>query len=445
MHHTLARIASKLKSCLTVLALVLGTMPANAATTVLNAIEDFPNRSAGDAPFYAETARGALAINAADPTLRNVFAKAETTFSGISGVYDITLIGLAELDGEALYRFSVNDELIGSAQNAETSVDFMPMAHQFSDVSLTTGDVLAVESLANSNDLIPEGDGYAFARGRWTELRLTPDGEIDVQAEKVSLISNASSLNTQLNIGDIAVVDYAVINDDTAGATATNLRVQFNVSENLEPIEPNNCTTIIAIHPGSHVLRCSLSQLAPGGVISGQLSLRAVSTGTKLSVHATAIANETERSGIDNRATILFSISDTDSETDTGTDTGTGIELSVVSNSEDTTQQSEDSESLSSFITESQNVGEGGEASNIDFFEVEEIIENTNDEFTDNVASEVTSSADNTFQSLPESEAVQSVTPAQTESGNSIMTGAIGMSAGAALLFFILLAVRRIS
>jgi len=199
---------------------LLWALPCAADTYVLHAIDDFPIQDAGAVPYYPETERGALAINAAKPAYRNQFARAETTFTGDSGRYDLNLLGLAELDGEAQYRVSINESLVGEAQNPAVSIDYTPIAHKFNAIDLITGDVIGVESLANSNNTIPEGDGYAFARGRWTELRLTPDGEFDVQPDKISLLTNIAALDTTVAVGDEVLVDYAVINDSNAGSTA---------------------------------------------------------------------------------------------------------------------------------------------------------------------------------------------------------------------------------
>jgi len=426
--HQLARSAIQLLVSLPIAATLLLTQPAVANTLVLKAIDDFPNRSAGDAPFYAETSRDALAINAADPLFRNVFAKATTTFSGESGEYDVTLVGLAELDGETVYRFSVNDELIDTAQNPETSVDFMPIAHRFTNIMLNTGDQLAVESIANSNELIPENGHYAFARGRWTELRLTPAGDEDIQLEKVSLITNASSLNSTVSVGDTVAIDYAIINDDAAGATATNVRVQFNIPDNFVVTEPQTCTTLMAIIPGEQVIRCSLSQVAPGAAIGGGLLLNALTEGNGLTVHATAIANETDITGSDNRASVAF---DVEPES----------EISIDEPSENETPETpETTDSVDSANTNNT------EPSNSSNNETSDNAASSDNEFltVSNTGDLPSSANNNTSQTLPESATIQSVALNSNTNEIPITTGgALSLGSSFALLFFISMNRRR--
>jgi len=274
----------------------------------ISAIDDFPIRDAGTVPYYVDSARGALAINAADESHRNTLAQAETTFNGVSGRYDITLVGLAELDGEALYRLLVNSKVIGEVRNPTVSIDYMPIAHKFEDVDLTAGDVLAVGSVANSNDKIPEGEGFAFARGRWSELRLVPDGEIDVQADKVSLIINMSTLNTSVNVDEEVMIDYAIINETQLGATATGVAVLFQIPTTLSVVDASGCIEKDSFEPDLVSLSCNTTEIAPGAFAAGQLALRAVKAGASASLYATASANESEIDGTDNRASVRIAV-----------------------------------------------------------------------------------------------------------------------------------------
>jgi len=288
--------------------LCLCSAQALAATLVLDAIDDFPEQGLGDAPYYAETARSALAINAADPAFRDVFAKAATTYSGVSGVFDITIMGLAELDGEAIYRLQVNDVLIGELQNPETSVDYLPIAHTFENVELTPGDVIAVQSNANSNEKVPEGTGYAYARGRWTELRLTPDGETDSQPDKVSLTANVSILSETIQIGEDLEINYAVINDSDVGAAATNVRVLLDVPNAFEVPNLGDCSSLISAHMATLLLSCPLQELPAGDGASGSIIITAVEEVEGAMIPATAIASEKEIDGSDNRASTSVSV-----------------------------------------------------------------------------------------------------------------------------------------
>ena len=289
-------------------ALLLSATAATADTLVLQAIDDFPNRTSGVVPFYTETARGSLAINAANVDYRDEYAKAETTFSGSSGVYDVTLVGLAELDGEAPYRFSINGSIVGEARNPVTRVDFLPMAHRFEGITLSTGDVIAIESLANSNEKIPENGGYAFARGRWTEVRLTPEGDIDTQPGKVSLVGIASTLTDDLSVGEMLFLDYAAINRDSASATATNVRMLIHVPEEFEITDTTQCTVSDEDHSTATIATCRLAELAPGESTSGQIHLAALAETVATSLDATVIATQQDVDGADNRASLEVSV-----------------------------------------------------------------------------------------------------------------------------------------
>ena len=144
---------------------------------VLDATSDFPTIDAGQAPYYVDSARDALAINAGNLNNRDKFARATTGFNGTTGTYDITITSLGETDGECSFRLLVNGSVIGTRQNTRVTTDYGPQYHTFTNVSVPTGATLAVESNAVSNGLIPEGDGFAYARGRWTTLTLSPSGE----------------------------------------------------------------------------------------------------------------------------------------------------------------------------------------------------------------------------------------------------------------------------
>lgn len=132
----------------------------------------FSETESGEVPYYFHKAKDAWAINAANEDYRGKFARASLTFTGESGTYDLTLHTLRETDGECSYRVFVGDRFIGVVINGETEVDYAPQAHVFRDVEVDAGDKISIESNAVTNGKIPEGDGTAFARGRWTALEV---------------------------------------------------------------------------------------------------------------------------------------------------------------------------------------------------------------------------------------------------------------------------------
>ncbi|UZO81231.1 DUF5060 domain-containing protein [Aquimarina sp. ERC-38] len=141
----------------------------NCGSITLNALTDFPTIDvSGFSPAYKDRARKALAINAS--LYKDKFAAAEATFRGETGVYNIALNTLAELDGESSYRVVINNKVVGTFQNPETDTDYRPIVATFKDISITKGAKVRVEFNSNTNGKIPEGNSTAFARGRWTSI-----------------------------------------------------------------------------------------------------------------------------------------------------------------------------------------------------------------------------------------------------------------------------------
>ena len=138
---------------------------------VLSALNDFEIIS-GDrlVPAYKDNGRKALAINAAQ--YKDKFAAAETVYNGENGTYTLVLTALTEADGESTYKLFVNGKQIGSAQNPATSDDYDPVPHVWENVALNKGDKIQIHFNTASNKNIPEGDGFAYSRGRWTSLTI---------------------------------------------------------------------------------------------------------------------------------------------------------------------------------------------------------------------------------------------------------------------------------
>ncbi|PQJ72626.1 hypothetical protein [Polaribacter butkevichii] len=139
------------------------------------AIKDFANINAGEVHYYKDKVRKALAIKASVVVDRDKFAKAETIFTGKDGAYNITLNTLAEFDGECTYHVFVNKYLVGTYQNSAVNKDNDYKKEQviFKNIKINQGDAIAVSSNTHTNGLIPEGNGTAWARGRWESLLIT--------------------------------------------------------------------------------------------------------------------------------------------------------------------------------------------------------------------------------------------------------------------------------
>ena len=71
----------------------------------------------------------------------------------------------------------VGGKQVGQAQNPETEKDYKVARHRFNGIELKTGATIRVEFNTHSNDKIPEGDAFAFSRGRWRAIRILKPGK----------------------------------------------------------------------------------------------------------------------------------------------------------------------------------------------------------------------------------------------------------------------------
>jgi len=256
-----------MSSVVKILFLAFGLMVSVAAwaqTHTYDAITDFTDTTAGEVPYYTHTAVNALAINAAIEDYRDKFARATVTFEHATGVYDVTIAALGETDGDGTFRFLVNGELQGSAVNAPATMDYGTQLHRFENISISEGDLIGVESVAVSNGLIPEGDGYAFARGRWTTLTIeasddnTPD---PVMTADVAIDLTADS--DEVESGETVVYTLTVENlSDTVIATGPVATIALPAHFNVEPHPDCEPTTI------DSNLTCNLPELQPQDVVT---------------------------------------------------------------------------------------------------------------------------------------------------------------------------------
>lgn len=255
----------RLQSILLQTALLCGLpLSINAQSIELQAISDFTNLDSGEVPYYLDIAggRNVLAINAADPAHRNKFARAEHEFTGSDGIYDITINALGEIDGDGTYRLVINGVIQGVSVNDPVSSDYVVIEHRFQGIALTTLDTIAVESNAVSNDTIPEGDGFAFARGRWKSVSLDvfDAGEVVVDAS-VELGLSLSTIDSHAQHGGQAPFIVSVINNSPSN-TATAPVVDFSLPEEITFNYSDTCTR------SQSTVRCLLPNLAPFEVSS---------------------------------------------------------------------------------------------------------------------------------------------------------------------------------
>lgn len=275
-------------------------LPLAAETYEFGAASDFPVIDAGEVPYYRDTANGKrdwLAINAAKESYRDLFARAELPFDGAAGSYNVTITALGETDGEGEYRLWVDDTLIGSAFNESATEDYGDQPHTFYDVYIPAGATIAIESNAVTNGLIPEGDGTAFARGRWRLLTISND---DSQPDSADLALAISSDTSALQDGDSLDVTLAVTNH-SADTAATGLLVELTVPEHLS-YNGSDCS-----QSGS-LLTCDLGSLVAGGRDAMSLNFTAISTGTA-SLQGVLSADQTDPEQANNSASLALPIS----------------------------------------------------------------------------------------------------------------------------------------
>lgn len=286
---------------------------AHADTFVFEATRDFPVIDAGEIPYYSESpGRASLAINAAIEDYRNKFARATLRYEGESDFYDITLTGLAELDGEAQYRVLVNDVLVGTATNPEVETDYTPIRHTFEDIVVPNGATVAVESLANTNGKIPEGDGTAYARGRWTSLELD-NGDAGTSAQDdVDLVLSASMNRNTVGVGDVFTVSVDISNTEgSAVATSPELALTRPRAEVALASE----TTLPCQEVDNDII-CELSEIAAGDTTRISVSLLALAASPTALLRASITADQVDINPDDNTVILPLSINDTEEEVD---------------------------------------------------------------------------------------------------------------------------------
>ncbi|ASJ75209.1 hypothetical protein [Granulosicoccus antarcticus] len=317
------------------------TTVVRAETLVFEATTDFPVIDAGEVPYYSEApGRPSLAIDAAIESNRNQFAKASMTYEGASGYFDITLVTLAELDGEAPYRVLIDDVLVGSAINPEVIVDYTSVRNIFENIVIPQGATISVESLANTNGKIPEGDGTAFARGRWTSLELDSSDAGTIAEDETDLAVDVSIDASRLVVGESSTLVVNIDNgSDSAVATqplVTLTRPHTQLDIETGPLE--SCT-----ESGDEIV-CHLSEIPAGGSHQMFLVLTALEASSSVPLQVTVTADQTDSYIADNSVTLPLQIDARSDAEGTSTDT---IENGGNGLTPDTTMNATESESRS--------------------------------------------------------------------------------------------------
>lgn len=153
---------------------------------------------------YKDNGRNAVAVDAS--IYKDRFGATQKIFEGVNGFYNISLTSLTEIDGESSYRLRINNTLIGEFQNPASSTDYTENIHTFENVLVETGDLIQIESNTHSNGTIPEGDGFAFSRGRWRSIDFECTGECRMEEKDGLLVFEAERfpLKGQWKLGNDA-------------------------------------------------------------------------------------------------------------------------------------------------------------------------------------------------------------------------------------------------
>ncbi|WP_075589653.1 hypothetical protein [Labilibacter marinus] len=205
----------------------------------LSAMEDFPIITIpGFVPPYIDKYRKAMAIDAVH--YKGDFAASKVHLTAPEGIYNITLTTLTEIDGESEYRLHVNGELIGKTQNTASDKDYEALKHTFKNISLNERNDIQVEFNSHSNGKIPEGDAFAFARGRWTmiefecikknSIEATPKDFIVIEGEHFDLHGKWEFISDKTASGG-RYIQYTGANNYPEVIKKHTCETQFEVKE----------------------------------------------------------------------------------------------------------------------------------------------------------------------------------------------------------------------
>lgn len=211
---------------------------------ILTSYSDFPNYNVdGFRPAYKDEGNQVLAINAVQ--YKDEYAAATSIFEAGSGIYNVTITTLTELDGESTYHLAVNGNIVGSFTNPETTTDYAPVDFTWENIEINTGDEIRVEFNSHTNGKIPEGDITAYSRGRWKQLAFTPmcnqgctdgdafeekDGYVVIEMESVTDLNAFWSIQSGAgSLGD-GYIQYEGSNHMSDAVEATTLRYKVQIN-----------------------------------------------------------------------------------------------------------------------------------------------------------------------------------------------------------------------
>lgn len=141
----------------------------------LKAISDFTVPD--NVGLYVDNDRKAIAIEAADPQFRNQLMGSTHVVNWLERpeTFNVEFVYVSEKDGEPKYEFWVNERLIKSSIAEQTDEEFQNNSTHWRNIKISPDDIITIKSNAVTNGKIAEGDGTAYARGRWVSLTFSKD------------------------------------------------------------------------------------------------------------------------------------------------------------------------------------------------------------------------------------------------------------------------------
>ncbi|WP_222861326.1 hypothetical protein [Seonamhaeicola marinus] len=204
----------------------------------LDATKDFPIiKIPGYAKPYIDPHRTAMAIDASKH--QNVYAASKVRLNAPKGLYYITLTTLNEIDGESSYKLFVDGKLIGEVNNKSSHKDYTPQKHSFRNVRLNATSDIQIAFNSHSNGKVPEGNTFAFSRGRWTKLNFhcvekdipqKEEGEIvTIEGEKFDLHGHWKMVQDNIASGQKYITYFGPNNYQKVDSKETIIS-QFEIS-----------------------------------------------------------------------------------------------------------------------------------------------------------------------------------------------------------------------
>ena len=195
----------------------------------------------------------------------------------------------------------------GSAINSPANVDYEVQQHTFPGITIPADAVLAVESNAVSNNSVPEGAGFAYARGRWRTLTLESIVDDNSDVIVVDLALSITTTNSEPQLGEELSFWISVFNDDDL-QVATAPAINSVLPDSLEFVSSEHCS-----HSAAGLV-CDLPEIPAMSIETVSFTTRVVESGL-IELSATASADQAEPDMSNNTGSIRLTTSGSNATT----------------------------------------------------------------------------------------------------------------------------------